>query len=75
MRRRNGDDDAGGAALLLAVNVICVNLAATATFLAQGIRPRAWWEADRAMRATRIALAIGVALIALLLVLVFVTQT
>lgn len=67
-------DLAGGAALLLAVNVLCVNLAATATFLAQGIRPRTWWEADRALRATRIALAIGIGLVALLLLLIFATQ-
>ncbi len=66
---------AGKAALLLAVNVICVNLAAMATFLAQGIRPRTWWEADRAMRATRIALAVGAALIVILALLIVATQT
>jgi uncharacterized hydrophobic protein (TIGR00341 family) len=35
---------AGGAALLLAVNVVCVNLAATLVFLAKGVRPRTWIE-------------------------------
>ncbi len=47
---------AGGAAMLLAVNVICVNLAGVLTFLAQGIRPRVWWEAARARRSARRAL-------------------
>jgi uncharacterized hydrophobic protein (TIGR00341 family) len=47
---------ASGAALLLAVNVVCVNLTAVATFAAQGIYPRRWWEADQARRATRRAL-------------------
>lgn len=46
---------AGGAGLLLVVNVICVNLACVATFALRGIRPRAWYEADRARRATRLA--------------------
>ncbi len=62
------NDLAGQALLLLCVNVIGVNLAATATFLVQGIQPRTWWEADRARRATLIALGIGSALIVALVV-------
>lgn len=46
-----------GAFLLFLVNIICVNLAGVATFLAQGIAPKDWWEADRARKATFIALA------------------
>jgi len=61
---------AWGAFLLLATNVICVNLAGVATFLVQGIRPRTWWEADRAKRATLIALASWIALLLILGVLV-----
>lgn len=49
---------AAGALLLLATNVICVNLAAVGTFLALGIRPRAWWSVDRARRASRGALVL-----------------
>jgi len=57
-----------GAAHLAAVNVICVNLAGVATFLAQGVRPRRWWEADRAKRASRRAIAVwAVLLLALVL--------
>lgn len=59
--------EAAGAGLLLAVNVIGVNLAGVLTFLVQGVRPRSWWEAGRARRAARRAVAIWVVL-ALLLV-------
>lgn len=45
-----------GALLLFAANIICINLAGVATFLAQGVRPRTWWEEERARRATRIAI-------------------
>ncbi len=61
---------ASGAALLLAVNVVCVNLTAVATFAAQGIRPRNWWQADQARRATRRALLVWAVLLAALVALV-----
>ena len=46
---------ATGATMLLLANVACVNLAAVATFLVQKVRPRRWWEADRARKATWVA--------------------
>ncbi len=49
---------AARALLLLAVNVICVNLAGGGTFLVQGIRPATWWEAARAKRAARVSLLV-----------------
>jgi len=55
-----------GALLMLSVNIICVNFAGVVTFLAQGIRPRTWWEKDKATRANRIAIAIWAALLAVL---------
>jgi len=48
------------------VNLICVNLAGVTTFLVQGIKPTSWWEKDRAMKATRIAIALSVVLLAVL---------
>jgi len=60
-----------GALYLFLANLICVNLAGTVTFLAQGIRPLTWWEADQARRAARAAITVWVLLLlALLLVLV-----
>jgi len=54
----------GGALLLTLANIICINLAGTATFALQGVRPRAWWEAERASKATRRAIAIWLILLA-----------
>jgi uncharacterized hydrophobic protein (TIGR00341 family) len=56
---------AARAALLLAVNVVCVMLAAQAIYLYKGIRPRTWLEKRSARNAVRINLA---ALAALLVV-------
>jgi uncharacterized hydrophobic protein (TIGR00341 family) len=62
--------EAAGAALLVAINITCVNLAGVATFVAQGIRPKIWYEAKRAKTATQIAFAIWLSVLALLAVLV-----
>jgi uncharacterized hydrophobic protein (TIGR00341 family) len=51
---------------LLTTNVTCVNLAAIATFFFQKVRPRTWWEADRAAKATRAAVTIWLLLLVLL---------
>lgn len=49
---------AAGAGVLTLVNLICINLAGVVTFLAQGIRPGRWWEAEEAKRSTRLAVAV-----------------
>jgi uncharacterized membrane protein len=55
-----------GPLLLLATNIISLNLAAVATFVLKGIRPRTWWEAERAKAATRRAYLVwGVLMLAL----------
>ena len=62
------------AALLVVANVICVNLAGVLTFLAQGIRPRSWWEAERAKKSTRVAIGLWLTLLGVLIaVVVFAT--
>lgn len=53
-------------ALLVVTNVTCVNLAGVAMFLAQKVRPRSWWDAERARRATRLAIASWLLALALL---------
>jgi len=55
-----------GALSLFLMNLICVNLAGVTTFLVQGIRPATWWEKDRASKATRIAIALWLAVLAAL---------
>ncbi|MFG0273986.1 MAG: TIGR00341 family protein [Phycisphaerales bacterium] len=52
---------AGGALVLTMLNVVAVNLAGVATFLATGIRPRHWWEQQKARRLSRIVLGVWVA--------------
>lgn len=63
-----------GALWLVTANVVCVNLAGVATFLAQGVRPRTWWEEERAKRATRIAMTIWGVLLLALTAIVYFTQ-
>jgi uncharacterized membrane protein len=58
-----------GAFLLVATTVICVNLSGVVTFVLQGVHPHTWWEADRARRATRIAIGLWVGLLAVLVIL------
>ncbi|WP_198420630.1 TIGR00341 family protein [Sulfuriferula nivalis] len=61
---------ATGALSLFLMNLICINLAGVTTFLVQGIRPATWWEKDRAVKATRIALALWAVLLAALISLI-----
>jgi uncharacterized hydrophobic protein (TIGR00341 family) len=59
-----------GSIMLLLTNITCVNLAAVATFMVQKVRPRTWWEAERAKGATRIALSMWIIMLAILLILI-----
>lgn len=61
---------APGAAVLSAVNIVGIILAAVLVYLAQGIRPRTWWEADRARGATRVAIGAAAALMLTLISLI-----
>jgi len=65
---------AEGAALLFLINITCINLAGVVTFLAQGVRPRAWWEASRATRASRITVGAWIVLLLLLAVLIILAE-
>jgi uncharacterized hydrophobic protein (TIGR00341 family) len=67
-------NEAVGALLLFITNIICVNLAGVTTFLAQGIRPRKWWEASKAKRAARTSIVIWSVLLALLITLIIYSQ-
>jgi uncharacterized hydrophobic protein (TIGR00341 family) len=61
-------DLAIGAGLLLAVNVVCVNLACKVVFMARGIGPLAWSDKAGARRKTLLAIAIWIVTLALLIV-------
>ena len=60
-----------GAGLLLAVNIVCVNLAAKMVFLAKGIHPRTWWERKKARRAMILYILIWIASLALLVAAIY----
>jgi uncharacterized hydrophobic protein (TIGR00341 family) len=66
--------EALGAMLLLTVNIIAINLAGVVSFLAQGIRPINWWEADRAKKATRQAIIVWTVLLLLLVGIIVLSQ-
>ncbi|MDP2326023.1 MAG: DUF389 domain-containing protein [Gammaproteobacteria bacterium] len=61
-------DLASGAGLLLAVNIVCVNLACKVVFLAKGIGPLSWSDKTGARRKTLLAIVIWVITLALLIV-------
>ena len=63
-----------GALLLLLTNLICVNLAGVVTFMVQGIHPSRWWEAARAKKATRFAVATWAALLLALVGVILLSQ-
>ena len=67
--------EAIGAFLLFITNIICINLAGVITFLVQGVSPRAWWEADKAKKATSKALALWSIILVVLAVIIFLWQT
>ncbi|MGD2132220.1 MAG: TIGR00341 family protein [Maricaulaceae bacterium] len=64
---------AARAGVLLAANVVCINLSAQAVYLWMGVRPRTWLERLSAKRATRVTTifwaALLIALVALILYL------
>ena len=66
---------AWGAMLLWIANVVCINLSGVATFLAQGVRPRTWWEEERARKSRWIAIGTWLLLLAVLGAIIVVTQT
>jgi len=59
-----------GAALLLAVNIVCVNLAAKVVFLVRGIKPRSWLEKQKANQSMVTYLVIWILSLAILLVVI-----
>jgi uncharacterized hydrophobic protein (TIGR00341 family) len=70
-----GELERGLAALLLAGgNVTALTLAAMLTFWWRGMRPRNWWQVDRARRSARLGVAVFVALLVLLGALVVGSQ-
>lgn len=64
-------DLAYGTALLLATNIVCINLAALGVFRLKGIKPRTWYEEKRAKKASRINALIWLGMLILLAALIW----
>ena len=64
-------DRAMGATLLLAVNIVCINLSAQLVFLFRGVRPRTWLEAHRAKQSRLLYIAVWVVMLLLLFVAIY----
>jgi len=67
----NQMDLAFGAALLLAVNIVCVNLAAKIVFLMRGIKPRTWLEKHKAKQSTTTYLIFWIISLLILLLAIY----
>ncbi|MCW9024188.1 MAG: TIGR00341 family protein [Gammaproteobacteria bacterium] len=60
-----------GAALLLAVNIVCVNLAAKIVFLARGVKPRTWFEKRKAKQSITIYIVFWIISLLVLIVAIY----
>ncbi len=61
---------AAGAGLLLAVNIVCLNLAAKLAFLSKGIKPRTWLEQQKARQSMGIYISIWLVLLGILIAVI-----
>src|SRR6056297_735057 len=58
--------------LLFVLNIVCINFASMITFLMQGIRPKKWWEQEKAKGALQKAFLLwGIMLTILALIVIF----
>ena len=64
-------DYALGAAMLLAVNIVSINLSAKLVFLLKGIQPRTWIEARTARQSRTLYLLVWASLLVLLIAMIY----
>lgn len=63
-----------GAGLLLAVNIVCVNLAAKIVFIFKGIKPRTWLSGEKARESSRVYMVIWLVSLAILIAIIVATR-
>ena len=66
---------AAGAGLLLAINIVCVNLASKVVFFVKGIRPRTWWQKEKAKRAMAVYILVWLATLVMLVLAIYGQRT
>ena len=64
-------DLALNASLLLAVNIVCVNLSANIVFLSKGVRPRTWFAREKARQSMTMYILFWIVSLSLLAWLIF----
>ncbi len=64
-------DLATGAMLLLAVNVVCVNLSAKLVFLYKGVRPRTWIEKKQARQSYVLFMMVWIVTLSILIAVIY----
>ena len=64
-------DLALGAALLLAVNIVCINLSAKLVFSFRGIKPRTWLDTHKARQSRLLYIVSWVIMLALLFLMIY----
>jgi len=65
---------AAGAAILLAVNLVCVNLAAQVVLVSRGVRPRTWWQKKEAHQSVVLNLVLWGVLLLVLLAIIYIER-
>ena len=65
---------AAGAGLLLAVNIVCINLSAKLMFLYRGVKPRTWLEKRKARQSNLTYTAIWIVTLLLLAMAILLRQ-
>jgi uncharacterized membrane protein len=57
--------------MLLAVNIVSINLSAKIVFLLKGIQPRTWIEARKARQSRTLYLLVWITLLVLLIAMIY----
>ena len=60
-----------GAALLLAINIVCVNLACNVVFLTKGISPRSWWGKEKAKKSLKNYILVWIITLLILIIMMY----
>lgn len=63
-----------GAALLLAVNIVSVNLSAKIVFIFKGIKPRTWLDSEKARESSIVYMIIWLVSLAILIGIILMTR-
>ncbi|WP_019504871.1 TIGR00341 family protein [Pleurocapsa sp. PCC 7319] len=61
-------------AVLVSTNIVCLNLAAIATFWLRDVRPQQWWQKFQASKITGIATTFWLVILAILISVIFMFQ-